>query len=145
MAHMDDVNEAYLYMTMDNNILPIEYAHDSDSGSEYGFELDTLSDLESDFGYNNPPSMATISTTLYSAILTILIYTVSIIIAAYLVVQAMEAVSFILSPNTGIVQKIAWLLFLPLVAVIASLVIDVIFDVEMGAGQVQFPGWLQGW
>jgi hypothetical protein len=127
-------------MAANNDILPLHYEHDDDSHSEYSFELDSL-----DSGYNNPPQTHTVLTTLYSAIFPILIYTVTIIIAAYLIVQAMEAVSFVLSHNTGIAQKVVWVLFLPLVATFAGIVVDVIFDAEMGFGQAQFPRWLQEW
>jgi hypothetical protein len=73
--------------------------------------------------------LSTISDLVSAALYSIFTYIVSIIIAAYMVVQAMEAVSFVLSPHGGLVQKSAWLLYLFAAAVFTILVIEeLLFD-----------------
>jgi hypothetical protein len=95
----------------------------------------------SDFGFDSESKTLPISRGTFSGILstisdivsatvyTILTYIIGILVAAYIIVQAMEAVSFVLSPHGGLLQKSAWLLYLFAATVFIILVIEeLLFD-----------------
>jgi hypothetical protein len=82
------------------------------------------------------PSSSFLDATLYM----LLTYFIGIVVATYTLVQATEAISFILSLNTGIVLKVAWLAFISVCGVL--IVILIASDVEDNVGPVNFPRWM---
>jgi len=74
----------------------------------------------------------------------ILAYIVVIIVAAYLLVQTMEAISFLLDPHIGMVLQVGWIVFL----MICGLFPPIFWEVNMENDDMDPPplrrrvGWL---
>jgi hypothetical protein len=66
----------------------------------------------------NPPT--THRSRFFSALHNVLMYIIGIIVATFFFVQAMETVSFIVSPNAGIFWKLLWVLFLSVIGVFTA-------------------------
>jgi hypothetical protein len=80
------------------------------------------------------------SSFLGGALHAILTCIVGIVVATYLLAQAMEAISFLLSPNTGIVLKGAWLVFISICGIFIVILVD--SHIEDNVGPVNFPRWM---
>jgi hypothetical protein len=90
------------------------------------WELDNLPNLPS---CPQSKPWPTVTSVVSGAIYGIFTYIISIIIAAYMVVQAMEAVSFVVSQHGGLVFQVAWLCSLSAAAVLAALLVeDLVFE-----------------
>jgi hypothetical protein len=78
-----------------------------------------------------------LSSTLYIA----LTYITGIIVATYLIVQAMETVSFVLSPNAGLIWKLLWVLFISTIGVFVARMC--IVAVGGNFEDAQMPWWVR--
>jgi hypothetical protein len=75
-----------------------------------------------------------------AALHAIFTYIIGIVVVTYLLVQATETISFILSLNTGIVLKGAGLVFISLCGIFVVIIIAA--HMEDNAGPANFPRWM---
>lgn len=69
-------------------------------------------------------------------------YVIGLIFATYLLVQAMEAISFILSPNTGSMLKVAWIVFISVCGIGTAAMIMTMLNLGGDPGQPNLPRWM---
>lgn len=137
MANINDIDEFDLAVFFNM----AEHYDISHLVLEHGYETTFGSSSDSDLDYNEHV-MPTVPSLLGSVVFGALIYIISLVVTGYTIVQAMETVSFILSPNTGIAWKVGWIMFLLLVGVFTSTLLSLNFEGEIGIGQPQVPRWL---
>jgi hypothetical protein len=75
-----------------------------------------------------------------STIYAIVAYVVTTIVAAYMIVQAMEVISFIINPSTGIIKKAIWAVFISVCGLVVAVFCSL--AVEGGAAPPQLPWWM---
>lgn len=72
-----------------------------------------------------------------------LTYVIVVIIAAFLIVQVAEMISFILNPHYGIVWKLLWFAWIAFHQVAACFLAWIIFDTDFGPPMIEIEaiGW----
>jgi hypothetical protein len=137
MANINDIDEydlaAFFDMAEHYDISHLELEHG------YGSSFESSSNTDSKY---SEQIMLAVPSPLGSVVFGALIYIISLVITGYIIVQAMETVSFILSPHTGIAWKVGWIMFLILVGIFTSTLLSLNFEGEIGIGQPQVPMWL---
>jgi uncharacterized membrane protein len=90
------------------------------------------------------PAPTTITSAIRSAIHTILTYASLFIIATFILIQAIEAITFILGLHTGLIWRALWVAYLCMVAFTVITFIDVQRDNDAerhARGDVREVGW----
>jgi hypothetical protein len=82
----------------------------------------------------------TTPTLLGSTVYAVATYITIAIVASYLIIQFMEAISFIINPNTGITEKAVWVVFISVCGLAAA--IFCASAVEDRAAPPQLPRWM---